>query len=597
MKKIKTVNTFKIMLKAIKQIFNIVPIAASLTSIINICISFFPAITAKLLITLFDSADKTNISYDINKLLQCAFIFILCYAIKYFMEFITSITVNAFIFEKCVMYSRVKLAEKSSKLEVIQYEDDNILNMKKRAQNCIDNELLSMVFFKISNIIKNSISLISVVIILVSYSKFFLLVSLLSVLPYFISKLIRGNYFYKLRTKQAKDERKLSYLYKLFSDKQTVKEMRVMNFENYIIEKWENCFKDIYESQWKEEKKDAISLLICDVIRSLGYIASIIVSILLMLKGEISIGVLGACISSFLSVQDATCNFLINIASLPNLALYANDYYKYLDLPEDIDGIKEVVSIKNGISIKNIKFKYKMNNNFNINNINLEIKKGEKVIVLGENGSGKTTLIKLILGIYKVDDGEILYDNINVNNCKKSCLYNLISIVSQNFIKYNLKLRENIAISDTSMIDDNNKIISSLKAVDLNKLDNCDEMLGREFNGIELSGGEWQKIAIARGVFKKSEIIFLDEPTSAIDPLAEKEILFKFLDIVKNKTSIIVAHRVGLCKHADKIVVMKNGAIVEVGTHNELINKCGEYTRLYNSQAKWYVEKESNKSI
>ena len=174
----------------------------------------------------------------------------------------------------------------------------------------------------------------------------------------------------------------------------------------------------------------------------------------------------------------------------------------------------------------------------------------------------------------------------------KNSLYSYLSIIPENFMSYSLTLRENIAISDLKHLEDDMLINNSLASLGLQSLlsevGGLDEQLGREFGGKELSGGQWQKIAIARGLFKTSELIILDEPTSALDPLLETEILQQFIEIAKNKTAVIISHRVGLCKLADRIVVMKAGQICEIGTHHELIEKDGEYKRLYTAQEQWY---------
>ncbi len=222
----------------------------------------------------------------------------------------------------------------------------------------------------------------------------------------------------------------------------------------------------------------------------------------------------------------------------------------------------------------------------------MAIKKGEKIVILGVNGSGKTTLSKLILGLYPPDEGEIYYDNISLDEIERESLYNHVSAISQNFVAYSLTLRENVAISDLKKISDDSIITDTIKNVGLgdllNSTDGLEMQMGREFGGAELSGGQWQKLAIARGLFKPSEFIILDEPTSALDPIIETEILKQFIEIAKNKTAIIISHRVGLCKLADKIIVMKDGQICEIGTHSSLINNNGEYQRLYTSQEQWY---------
>jgi len=202
-------------------------------------------------------------------------------------------------------------------------------------------------------------------------------------------------------------------------------------------------------------------------------------------------------------------------------------------------------------------------------------------------------LSKIIAGVYEPKSGEVKYDGKNIQDFEREGFYRQFSVISQDFVKYQLSMRENIGISMPSRMHDDERLMRSAKAANIEniveRIGGLDTQLGREFDGVELSGGEWQKVAIARGLNKDGDIIILDEPTSALDPLVEYDILSKFIGMTEGKTSIIISHRVGLCKLADKIIVMKNGEAAETGTHGELLAKNGEYSRIWNEQAKWYV--------
>jgi len=202
-------------------------------------------------------------------------------------------------------------------------------------------------------------------------------------------------------------------------------------------------------------------------------------------------------------------------------------------------------------------------------------------------------LSKIVAGVYEPKSGEVKYDGKNIQDFEREGFYRQFSVISQDFVKYQLSMRENIGISMPSRMHDDERLMRSAKAANIEniveRIGGLDTQLGREFDGVELSGGEWQKVAIARGLNKNGDIIILDEPTSALDPLVEYDILSKFIGMTEGKTSIIISHRVGLCKLADKIIVMKNGEAAETGTHGELLAKNGEYSRIWNEQAKWYV--------
>jgi ATP-binding cassette subfamily B protein len=267
-----------------------------------------------------------------------------------------------------------------------------------------------------------------------------------------------------------------------------------------------------------------------------------------------------------------------NIASIKNYLDFVNGYH----LPKKTCNFDKNMDI----ILRNVYFSYPSSTNHALSNINLTIPYGQTVALVGENGSGKSTLCALIEGLYSPDRGSIIFGNNEVN--EKKCTG--VSAVFQRFMKYSLRIKDNIIISD---IDNNsdNLVIADI----CDKLDVCldkngiDAQLGKEFGGKELSDGQWQRLAIARGIYKKCNLIIMDEPTSAIDPIEESKLFEKIYELSQNQTSIIVTHRMALTKLANRILVMKNGKIVQDGTHEQLYNKDGEYRRLYQMQMQWYV--------
>jgi ABC-type multidrug transport system fused ATPase/permease subunit len=292
-------------------------------------------------------------------------------------------------------------------------------------------------------------------------------------------------------------------------------------------------------------------------------------------------------------MQNSITDFFSSIGRLPHFLDLANDYFDYINLPEENMGGIPYQGIKTEITVRNANFTYPGSQEKTLKNINLTIRAGEKVVILGVNGSGKTTLTKLLTGIYPAASGQICYDGVPVGEINRVQFFQKLSIISQDFIVYNLSLKENIALADIEQSGDTERIERSLENVGLRELladrDNLNKIIGREFSGLELSTGQRQRIAIARAVFKDSDCIILDEPTSALDPLLEAEILKGFIRLSENKTALIISHRTGLCTMVDNIAVMKEGELVEYGTHDMLLRQNGEYARLYEMQKKWYV--------
>jgi ABC-type multidrug transport system fused ATPase/permease subunit len=538
---------------------------------------------------LFDNAARVLNREKVQKdFYLYIFLYLIIYLVNDLLHYVFSIALNAGVYEKGTAYFRISLYEKMARLPLISFENADILNRKERAEKAVNDETLSAIFNRTLAFLRSAVAVISVAVVLAKYSLWLIPLTFLSVLPYLFARLIRGKEFYHVKSIQAKKTRLLSYLWGLFTTRQTAKEMRVMGFDGYITDKWRNSRDEVNEELWSVQKKDAVSLLWCDGIRIAGYGISVVIVLWLVIRGQVSLGVFGASVTAFLSLQNSMKDFLTDLGRIPEQLSYAGDYYSFLDMPEEADGKAIFPGLHDSILLKGISFKYPNSENYALKSIDLTIRKGEKIAILGENGSGKTTLSKVLLGLYPTEGGQVLYDDVPVQSFSRESLYAKVSAIAQDFAAYSLTLRENIALSDVARIDCDEDIRCALHLAGAEHAVNLDDRMGREFGGRELSGGQWQKLAIARGLFRDSELILLDEPTSALDPLIETEILTRFIKAAQGKTALIISHRVGLCRLVDRIVVMKDGKIAETGTHNELLQANGEYARLYKAQEMWY---------
>ena len=490
---------------------------------------------------------------------------------------------------KTMYYLQIELRKKCTKLPLYIYEDSEKIDELERAKNALNETRISDLTLSFYNILSEVVQVVTVSVVLFTFNEWLVAISLFSVAPYFIIRYIRGNMFYELKWFQAKDERKKNYLYKLFNNKQSVKELRVFSVQEYIKEKWRHVRDDINKETWAFGKKDIFSLLICDILKTLGYLLSVVFVVRFTIRGEINVGDLSAAMLAFLNFQNSMKYFLINMARVPECASFTKDFYQFMDLEEE-NCVNASDDILEGIQLKDVSFRYP-NKDAVIKGVSFEIKPGEKVVIIGENGSGKTTLTKLMLGLYSCEEGMVRYGKQDIKDIDKNDLYERIAVVNQEFVKYCLTIRQNITLNEMINHHEDEKILEIIRRLQLEDIlgeEGLDTMLGAEFGGKELSQGQWQKLAIARAIYRKSEILFLDEPTSALDPMIENEILLTFLDMMKEKTAVIVSHRVGLCREVDKIIVMKDGNICEIGSHDQLMSIRGEYYQLYSAQSQWY---------
>ena len=488
---------------------------------------------------------------------------------------------------------QIELGEKGTRLSMICYENTETNNMLKRAKNCIEQERFSDLSLSVFNILAEFLKVNGTLLVLAGFHPVLVGISLLSVFPYLIVRLVRGKEFYELKRYQAAGERRRNYLYHLFGDKQAVKELRIFEIEDYIEQKMYAARDNKKQEVWNFKKRDMRSLLICEIFCKSGYLLSIFSTILLLLHQVLDVGMMAAALAAFTSFQTAAKYFLVSLGRIPECAAFVKDYYDFMDMEEAEKGTEKLCSDFDSIKVKQLSFSYPGRKTPAVSNLSFTIKRNEVVAIVGNNGSGKTTLVKLLTGLYQAQKGQIYYGRQNLRSLDPEEFYKQISFVSQDFIKYELTVRENIGIGDWKQMENTDKIYMLLHQVGLETFisqASVNQLLGNEFGGRELSVGQWQKLAIARGMMKDSSVIFLDEPTAALDPLMETKVLKMFLKIAREKTAIIVSHRIGICKEVDKIIVMKEGKIAEIGNHEKLLAEKGEYYRLYTMQQKWYEE-------
>lgn len=488
---------------------------------------------------------------------------------------------------------QIELGEKGTRLSMICYENTETNNMLKRAKNCIEQERFSDLSLSVFNILAEFLKVNGTLLVLAGFHPVLVGISLLSVFPYLIVRLVRGKEFYELKRYQAAGERRRNYLYHLFGDKQAVKELRIFEIEDYIEQKMYAARDNMKQEVWNFKKRDMRSLLICEIFCKSGYLLSIFSTILLLLHQVLDVGMMAAALVAFTSFQTAAKYFLVSLGRIPECVAFVKDYYDFMDMEEAEKGTEKLCSDFDSIKVKQLSFSYPGRKTPAVSNLSFTIKRNEVVAIVGNNGSGKTTLVKLLTGLYQAQKGQIYYGRQNLRSLDPEEFYKQISFVSQDFIKYELTVRENIGIGDWKQMENTDKIYMLLHQVGLETFisqASVNQLLGNEFGGRELSVGQWQKLAIARGMMKDSSVIFLDEPTAALDPLMETKVLKMFLKIAREKTAIIVSHRIGICKEVDKIIVMKEGKIAEIGNHEKLLAEKGEYYRLYTMQQKWYEE-------
>lgn len=349
---------------------------------------------------------------------------------------------------------------------------------------------------------------------------------------------------------------------------------------------------------WKAERKTALLQLLLDFSSFAGMALSSYMLFRATMAGEITIGMFAAVFAAlgqiFGIMQEIVRQHIGNMNR--DMGKVVN-FIRLLAMPERT-GTQGIPDFTKGVTAKDISFTYPGRDKPAISKVSLEIAPGETLAVVGENGAGKSTLVRLLTGIYRPSEGKVLLGGLDTAAASAPGVYQGVSGVFQKYQRYKMTLQENVAISDVSAGADPTRIRSVLSEAGFEmggrKLD---DMLSPEFGGVDLSGGQWQRAAIARGLYRVNGFIVLDEPTSAIDPIEETKIYKQFEQLARGKCAVVVTHRIGSARLADRIVVMDGGRIADIGTHEELMSRKGKYAEMWEKQAQWYERQEEKESV
>ena len=409
---------------------------------------------------------------------------------------------------------------------------------------------------------------------------------LLVFLPVLLTNLVKMHFGDRIERQIAPARREAEAYEQTLTTLESYRETRVLGAARYFLRLYRDTVGKWNRTAWKYRKKEAVINLGLNCFSFLAYGGILLLLVSGCVRGQISVGAFAAVFSSidvmFLLMEE------IFQDSLGCLSQNMGRVNNFLNLMESPESRQESVEMENGsLILDDVSFRYPETEEDCLQHISLEIADGETVAVVGENGAGKTTLARILLGIYPPDSGSVTLGG-KVMNENTNC-FPSISAVFQKFNRYKLTLEENIRISDLhsqKRWEDELGMVDSGWKNDFRA--DARTVLSRDFDGVDLSGGQWQKIAIARGIYRESKLLLLDEPTSAIDPIQESRLYQTLLRAAEGRTCVIITHRLGLAKIADRVIVLKNGRVVENGSHKELLERKGEYNRMWEAQAGWY---------
>ncbi|MGS0748131.1 ABC transporter ATP-binding protein [Halpernia sp. GG3] len=491
--------------------------------------------------------------------------------------------------------SSEKIIRKTSELTIAQLEDPEFYDKLERARTQTNSRVDLM-----SNALGQAESLISMVSLiagLVYFEPVLILILIISIIPSFINEAKFSSTRYSLARSWTAERRELDYLRFIGANNQTAKEIKLFGLTDFIADRFKNLSSDYYLLNKKLSQRQSFYGSLFNILGVVSYYGAYVYIILRVLAGGITIGELTFLSGSFNRLRTNLQGFFSRFTRISESALYLQDYFDFIDLKiEKTADLKTKMPkiITQGFVVNDLHFAYPGSKNEVLKGVTFKIKAGEKMAFVGQNGAGKTTLIKLFLRFYEPTEGEILLDGININKFDVDAYRNRFGVIFQDFFKYEFTLRENIAVGNINEVE-NDEIINYAASKSLAEqvvsemTDGLEQRLGRRFyKGTELSGGQWQKVALARAYMKDADVMVLDEPTSALDAQAEFDVFERFIALTKGKTSIIISHRFSTVRMADRIVVLQNGQVLEVGTHQDLMATEKLYAELFALQAAGY---------
>jgi len=490
----------------------------------------------------------------------------------------------------------VKIIKKTSELNLDQLEDSEFYDKLERARQQTTGRVGLM-----SNILtqgEDVIVILSLLVGVVTFEPWLIILLVVSIIPTIINEIKFSGTSYSLARSWTQERRELDYLRYAGASDVTAKEVKLFGLSDYLAARFKDLSDKYYIQSKKLAKQRAGWGSFFNVIGTTAYYGAYVFIIFRTVAGIFSLGDLTFLSGSFNRLRTKLQGFFTRFTAITESALYLQDYFEFLDMKYSEAVSEEKLplpkKIQKGFEFKNVGFKYPKSEKWVVRHINFELKAGEKLAFVGENGAGKTTLIKLLLRFYEPSEGEILLDGIPVKEYNQTQYQQYFGVIFQDFVKFELTLRENIAMGEISQIENQPRID---RAAEKSLADEVisempggyEQQLGKRFKqGKDLSGGQWQKIAIARAYMKDAEVLILDEPTSALDARAETEAFNRFIKLTEGKTAVIISHRFSTVRIADRIMVLKDGAVLEIGTHEELMQNDKLYAELFNLQAAGY---------
>jgi ATP-binding cassette, subfamily B, bacterial len=498
--------------------------------------------------------------------------------------------------DKYMKYISVRIMKHASSLDLATYEDPSFQDKLERAR-VQATDRLGMIQ-QMGRLLQQVIATIALAAGIVWFSPWLFLLLIVCVVPAFIGESHFAFLGYSQAFRQTPVRRQMDYLRYLGVSKESAKELKVFGLNKHLTDRFARLSDQIYVENVRLAKRRFLASSFLTLLTIVGYYGGYIYIIYQTLEGRLSVGTLqflaGAIAGASMNLQSIFSTF----SSIADQSLFLSDLLSFLELRPTVrskeNGLLCPRPIRKGIEFRNVSFAYPGTSRLVLKDLNLHLAHGERIALIGENGEGKTTIVKLLMRLYDPTKGEIQLDGIDLREYDLEDYTSQVAVIFQDFMRYDMTARENIAIGRITETENLPSIVTaarkSMAEEVIRKLHRgYEQMLGRRFDGgVDLSGGEWQKVALARAYLRQAQVLILDEPTASLDARSEHEVFRRFAELTEGKLSLLISHRFSTVRMADRIIVLEKGQISEQGRHEELITNGGRYAEMFDMQASNY---------
>jgi ATP-binding cassette subfamily B protein len=498
--------------------------------------------------------------------------------------------------DKFTNHVSLRLMEHATQLDLVSFEDPVFYDKLDRARRQTTARLGMLAV--LAGMGQQTLTLLSLSAAVVSFSPWFLVLLVAAVIPAFLGETRFAMLAYSILYRWTPERRELDYLRMLGASSQSAKEVKIFGLGQYLADRSRVLFDRFYRENKALAIKRAASGSLLNLLPTAGYYGAYILILVRTLSGALSLGSLTFLAGAFARSRGLIESLFSSLNNIAEQALYIKDLFDFFETKPSIASRPNAVPaprpIKSGFEFRNVSFAYPGSDRQVLQGISFRFDANERIALIGENGAGKTTLVKLIARLYDPTEGAILLDGVDLREYDVESLRSEIGVIFQDYMRYDMIARENIGFGRVEELDNQERIVgASQKSLAESVIAQLplgyQQMLGRRFeNGVDLSAGQWQKIALARAYMRDAQVLILDEPTASLDARAEYEVFLRFADLTRGRMAVLISHRFSTVRMADRILVLADGAIIEQGSHRQLVALGGRYAELFELQAAGY---------